>query len=446
MRRESLLGRASRESWEEALGQTPGGGQGAGSGAGAQPGEAQWFIGGDRRRAGVGAEEGGGGAKRGRKPFYEKASQRMPSFEEMQIGALQLVEEGYKAASRATRAAALAAFAVFREKYEPQRPVMVMRPRIVGDLEASCHNEYSLMLFACWMSELGYAANTCTNYTSLVKVGLGLDMGCNIVFTEASTRLPKLLRGLRRMIGDVRRRRLGWRALNQRQLREAIGPVRGVLDATDEALLTCAREGLLRARELGPESAGAFDATRDPVCGDVSFETSPEPHMVISIFPAKKAPGCNSKVPTLYPHSTDPTSAYAAVSRMLEERKAEGTWGLSAPLFWVAGARSSGRAPATTQYVRGLFKRAAKAIGLDPADYGGHSGRIGGATDHFAAGTPAIEIQIIGRWDSDIWQIYARQCVGTTLRCTRAAAANADVDLEAAREGYSQPARVSRAT
>ena len=61
MRRESLLGRANRESWEEALGQTPGGGQGAGSGAGAQPGEAQWFIGGDRRRAGVGAEEGGGG-------------------------------------------------------------------------------------------------------------------------------------------------------------------------------------------------------------------------------------------------------------------------------------------------------------------------------------------------------------------------------------------------
>jgi len=46
----------------------------------------------------------------------------MPSFEEMQIGALQLVEERYKAASRATRAAALAAFAVFREKYEPQRP------------------------------------------------------------------------------------------------------------------------------------------------------------------------------------------------------------------------------------------------------------------------------------------------------------------------------------
>ena len=33
---------------------------------------------------------------------------------------------------------------------------------------------------------MGYAANTCTNYTSLVKVGLGLEMGCNIVFSEAS--------------------------------------------------------------------------------------------------------------------------------------------------------------------------------------------------------------------------------------------------------------------
>ena len=83
---------------------------------------------------------------------------------------------------------------------------------------------------------------------------------------------------------------------------------------------------------------------------------------------------------------------------------------------------------------------------MDPRLVGAHSGRIGEeATDRFAQGTPPIEIQVLGRWDSDIWQVYARQCVASSLRYSEAASRCADVDLEEARPGYAQPARVTRA-
>ena len=49
-----------------------------------------------------------------------------------------------------------------------------------------------------------------------------------------------------------------------------------------------------------------------------------------------------------------------------------------------------------------------QAIGLDPACFGAHSLRIGGATAALAAGVHPSIIRITGRWSSDIWQIYAR--------------------------------------
>ena len=49
-----------------------------------------------------------------------------------------------------------------------------------------------------------------------------------------------------------------------------------------------------------------------------------------------------------------------------------------------------------------------QALGLDPACFGAHSLRIGGATAALAAGVHPSIIRITGRWSSDVWQIYAR--------------------------------------
>jgi hypothetical protein len=92
----------------------------------------------------------------------------------------------------------------------------------------------------------------------------------------------------------------------------------------------------------------------------------------------------------------------------------------------------------------GIFRAAAKVVGVADGDVTGHSGRIGGATDHFASETPPAVLQICGRWDSDLWQIYTRQCIEQTLRYTTAASACADVSIEETYEDYVQPAAVAR--
>ena len=55
-----------------------------------------------------------------------------------------------------------------------------------------------------------------------------------------------------------------------------------------------------------------------------------------------------------------------------------------------------------------MVKALMKALGLDPACFGAHSLRIGGATAALAAGFQPSVIRILGRWSSDLWAIYAR--------------------------------------
>ena len=48
------------------------------------------------------------------------------------------------------------------------------------------------------------------------------------------------------------------------------------------------------------------------------------------------------------------------------------------------------------------------AIGQDAARYGAHSLRIGGATAALAAGVEPSMIRLLGRWSSDVAEIYMR--------------------------------------
>ena len=61
-----------------------------------------------------------------------------------------------------------------------------------------------------------------------------------------------------------------------------------------------------------------------------------------------------------------------------------------------------------TAYVRGLVRLCVRSQGLPPATCGSHSLRIGGASTLLAAGVPPAVIQIMGRWDSEVYKIYCR--------------------------------------
>ena len=72
-------------------------------------------------------------------------------------------------------------------------------------------------------------------------------------------------------------------------------------------------------------------------------------------------------------------------------------------------------APISTEEVRGMVRRVMQAAGRDPAIYGGHSLRIGGATAAHAAGVPPSLIRLMGRWSSDIYEIYCRLSIESAL-------------------------------
>ena len=56
-----------------------------------------------------------------------------------------------------------------------------------------------------------------------------------------------------------------------------------------------------------------------------------------------------------------------------------------------------------------------EAAGRDPKVYDGHSLRISGATAAHAANTPPSLIRLMGRWSSDIYEIYCRLSLKSAL-------------------------------
>jgi hypothetical protein len=354
-----------------------------------------------------------------------------------------LVAAGHAVSTQQVAASARRSWDGFIDAIADERPDAIWEPGEYGmTLRSSLHNEITLMMFAAFLVRLGLAASTASTYLSLVRSSLETELGWKMTTRDQETRLPKMMRSLRRMFSCLRRRRIGWRAHHHRTMRRRLGPPVGVVATTQDAVLCVAREGLARCCELGPAKVADFDATRHPTIGDLRHEEEPEPHTVLMLLPAKKAPGHTHKVPVPFPAASGTeVGAHAALQRMLAARRAACGRKLRSdePLFVGADGR-----PMTVAQMVGTFRAAARTVGMAEGDVTGHSGRIGGATDHFAEETPPAVLQICGRWDSDLWQIYTRQCIEQTLRYTSAASACTDVSIEETYEDYIQPAAVAR--
>lgn len=339
-------------------------------------------------------------------------------------------------------------FDAFCREYRVERPNMFMQPDFRGSglsMQASLHNEISLMMWAAWMLRLGLAASTASTYLSLARSSMEIALGYKLTNVDQTVRLPRVMRRLRKMYKCVRRKRLGWRAHHARLLRQKRGTPAGAMGTTVHALLSTAREGLARCCELGPSTVRGFDAAKHPTLRDLTMHSAPEPHLILALLPAKKSPGARPKVPVPLPRATGTQiGAYSAILAMLEKRFGQLTWGadgslcgvdLDAPLFELDGQ------PVTSGRIVDMFVLAASDIGIE-GQVSGHSGRIGGATDHFAQATPPSVLQICGRWDSDLWMIYTRQCIEQTIQYTVRATQCADASMEEIFDDYTQPAVV----
>jgi hypothetical protein len=87
----------------------------------------------------------------------------------------------------------------------------------------------------------------------------------------------------------------------------------------------------------------------------------------------------------------------------------------------------------TVAQVRAMVKDVMRAAGRDPARFGAHSLRIGGATAAFAAGVSPSLIRLMGRWSSDIYEIYCRMSLESALGVGQAIASAfvSSIDVEA---------------
>ena len=88
--------------------------------------------------------------------------------------------------------------------------------------------------------------------------------------------------------------------------------------------------------------------------------------------------------------------------------------------------------PIKVRELRDMVKALMRSIGLDPNRFGAHSLRIGGATAALAAGVPPALIRIMGRWSSDVYEIYCRMSLQSAIGVGRAIT-SASVDTTAMR-------------
>ena len=74
----------------------------------------------------------------------------------------------------------------------------------------------------------------------------------------------------------------------------------------------------------------------------------------------------------------------------------------------------------TVDQVYRMVRSVMRAAGCDERRYGAHSLRIGGATAALAAGVPPSLIRMMGRWSSDIYEIYCRMSIEAALSVGKA--------------------------
>ena len=103
--------------------------------------------------------------------------------------------------------------------------------------------------------------------------------------------------------------------------------------------------------------------------------------------------------------------------------------------------RSVGGAVVSTGDVLVAVRLLALAAGEDPASFGAHSLRIGGATDYvdrFGLTKAPILIAKRGRWDSDIGEIYARAAGAIVIDASVESWEAEGPELEAVISGFGQ--------
>ena len=290
--------------------------------------------------------------------------------------------------------------------------------------------------WAWWLvTQVGVAPSTAKDYMHTANawherwVGYGLGAGLPL------TRVSRMLDGLARLQGapPPRRLRIGVRPKHLRQAIDAGLDIRDPLNANYATAFEVCLVAIARAGEIASGlPRGAFDALRHPSRADLTFEydSAGNPISATIMIVNSKARGSEArrKVPVVLPMRgsyLSPGYRLWLLDRSIDPVPHE--LRATTPLF---------RDPATNTILtvdglRASLRAILSNIGRDGSTYGAHSLRIGGATAMAFCHASAEVIKDVGRWNSDAYLRYIRECRGDYMSyMTRICSADVD-DMEA---------------
>ena len=294
--------------------------------------------------------------------------------------------------------------------------------------EEALAEEFLVMQYACFIvEERGCSPATAEKYVSTVQGWHARRFGCKLAGGMRMWRLKALLKGMEAAQGGKRpkKKRLG---VKPRQLATAMARCLGGLSALEanwRAALETGFCGLLRGAELGTATGESWVPATGMTREDVSFRwRGGREEAVLNVRPRKKGVRTvqGKSVEVLLVGGGRFLDPVKALRRLFAEDPVPRERWATTPLF-----RDEVGAAVTTAKVRGVVKWLVEMEGGDSRLYGAHSLRIGGATAALAAGVPALVIKAMGRWGSDIYEVYA-QLSDAAARSFGSKVANVDYD------------------
>ena len=288
---------------------------------------------------------------------------------------------------------------------------------VLAPLQEKLDEELILMEYACWLVKVrGVAPATARQYVSTVQSWHEREHGVRLAGGLSMARLPAMLKGMENAERGKRPRRTR-RGLQPRKLAKAMRRCLNggsKLEANWVAGLAVGFCGLLRGKELGKGDNRKSDLSKELTRADVRFvRRRGQDCAQLRMRPCEKGKmGTQGKTVTVWlaggGRYLDPVMALRHLFEVDPVPKEK--WA-STPLF-----READGSAFTTRRVRTVVRGLVAFLGDNPAVYGAHSLRIGGATAAMAAGVPVHYIKAMGRWSSEIYEIYCRLSDAAVLR------------------------------
>ena len=285
--------------------------------------------------------------------------------------------------------------------------------------------------FAWWLvAHVRCNTETAWGYVCVVNSTHDRACGVGLAGNFPLARVKSMLSGYQRLQRSpvMRRLRYGVRpAFLSRGIAAAMAPRSDALDANAATAMEVALVAIARMGEL-VASSGSFNLAIQPSRANVDFRLDSRgvPTECTIYIVNIKARGGNryQRLPVRLPMAgryLSPGWALWYLIRVIDP--VPSALAASTPLF----RNPSTGAVLTVAYIRERLRDCMRAIGRDPSLYGAHSLRIGGATAMAWLRAPGPAIQAAGRWRSDAYLCYIRECREQSLHFVQEIA-NADTD------------------